>query len=252
MGCWLETCGVSSLAILPEDRVRLLVLQEERFKESQSWTLRCIPIEGSYNYYGTIHTPKTSLLTRLIFQRLNEALLEEKPATLKEMLSFLVRKDLHLSCERGTLQIGSVLVLEEVYQKVVEIGGSADAQAKETFERLRVCKTLSSLAGTGVESLLRDVESPVSMLAGGWSEKPLGECPILERASQEELQTLKEPLAGALAFQRGLWRLRRSLIPSFLQHSSQDEFAEEQEAFFKTVLNLLQRRTVKNAVHNPG
>lgn len=74
MGCFNAICGMSGITIMGGDRIRYLLLVENKSKRScgvsKSWYLRSPAIEATYNEYGSIYLeegPK-SLARRVMFE----------------------------------------------------------------------------------------------------------------------------------------------------------------------------------------
>lgn len=149
MGCWNETCGVSNLSINHGDKVVLIILQETwseaeikqyGIEEDSSgmcypddlWNPRYLPIHGKYNDYGSIEKVVEDLNTRVVVQDIKEYLVPkevsyDKPvskenANLKNILHWIERGNLRLGSIENNRVIGQMLVLEDIYNEVVNIG----------------------------------------------------------------------------------------------------------------------------------
>lgn len=213
MGCWNETCGVSNLDIEYGDPVRLILLEQDYGAPKEYtrgfcyaddlWRPRLLPVKGKYDGYGRIEEVEENLNTKIIVHDLINVepfLWEGDPQGSTGLMDILHR------AERGLLEIpseeiriGQVLVLEEVYQCVVEIGNITRSASARQFDEMLGARFLAET----YSSKLMAMGVPFNPKFGS-SEK------VEEEKSVAELRSLSGEFRN---FRRGMNVLRKFFSP---------------------------------------
>lgn len=144
MGCWNETDALTQLPILSGDPVKLLVISSTPDGDDELIFVRCFPISGKYDDYGSIKDIKEDWATKAFLDYCNERFKNKKWAfaeeekervkifgvkypfkTINDALK-AIERDFVVSKEWGdsTVPVFFVMVHDEIYAKAIEMGGN--------------------------------------------------------------------------------------------------------------------------------
>lgn len=145
MGCWNETCMVSNLPILPDQRVKVILIVSEKTDYLDEKTFHQpvgIPLTGKYDYYGGYDFEDNELE----IEKINLSFFEFYDKVIKFKKTFLNEKTINFYNEIDNFQlvklpisntictINIVAINEELYEFLSNYSISDETLYPETSE----------------------------------------------------------------------------------------------------------------------
>jgi len=140
MGCFNETCLISQLPITHGDSVRLFLIVKNNLIENNNLSIRfnrcssdglwqpySLPIKGVYNDYGWIENMKSEQYVPVLMDLLQKDLVYKETGDklilegFDDLISLLRNEEVYLKFLFGTRWFGYVMVLEDIYQTVLNL-----------------------------------------------------------------------------------------------------------------------------------